>query len=304
MENKAAIVFGGQGSQFTGMGMKLYESFLNVKTIFELASSIVGHNVAEMCFEASQEDLKKSMNSQICTLTLELAIYEVFNEMGIPFHAVAGFSLGEYAALVAGGIIDMKTAFELVKSRSMAMETEIADDAGGMVAVFCLTIDQIELICEELGKDMAVISNYNSYKQIIVSYRNECFDELSCKIRTFGGRLIPLKVNRPYHHPMMKLAADKYRNDLYKQTFKNPEMDFFINVTGKKYHNSYSLPVILYKQIFMPVQWIKTIENMLLEEIYTFYEISIKPTLGVFINDVSKMNVKTIDVQKDLLHCR
>lgn len=148
MENKAALVFGGQGAQFTKMGKKIYESSEKAKAVFNLASFIVGYDVAKMCFEAPQEELSKTIYCQICTLTVELAIYEVFKEKNIPFHAVAGFSLGEYAALVAVGVFDMKTAFELVKARAIAMETKVDNNAGRMAAIINLAVDQIELLCE------------------------------------------------------------------------------------------------------------------------------------------------------------
>ncbi len=301
LENKAALVFGGQGSQFTGMGMKIYESSTKARAVFELASAVVGYDVAKMCFQASQEELNKTIYCQICTLTVELAIYEIFKEKNIPFHSVVGFSLGEYAALMAAGVFDMRTAFELVQARATAMETEVDDNAGRMAAIINLTVDQIKSLCKELGNDKVVVANYNSYKQIVVSHGIDYFDELSNKVRSLGGRVIPLKVNRPFHHPMMRPAADKYSIDVRKQKLQVPDKDIYLNVTGEKHNKNDSLADKLYKQIFMPVQWIRTVENMLSDGIYTFYEISLKPTLDTFINNISNGKAKVFNVQKDLL---
>lgn len=110
---KADLVFGGQGSQYTGMGRKVYNNSQKARVVFDLASSIVGYDVAKMCFEAPQEELNKTVYCQICTLTVELALYEVFKDHGIQPNAVAGFSLDEYAALVASNVISMETAFRL-----------------------------------------------------------------------------------------------------------------------------------------------------------------------------------------------
>ena len=82
--NRAVLVFGGQGSRFTGMGMKIYESSVKAKSVFELASSVVGYDVTKMCFEAPREELNKTIYCQICTLTVELAIYEIFKEKKHP----------------------------------------------------------------------------------------------------------------------------------------------------------------------------------------------------------------------------
>ena len=300
MKNKAALVFGGQGSQFTGMGMKLYETSEKARAVFELSSSLVGYDVAKMCFQASQEELNKTICCQICTLTVELAIYEMFKDKSITFHSTAGLSLGEYAALVASGVIDIKNALELVYSRSIAMETEVDDNAGKMAAIINLTVNQIESLCERLGNNKVTIANYNSPKQVVVSYAIDCFNVLSNIVRTFGGRIIPLKVNRPFHHPLMLPAADKYILEFRKHKLQIPNKDIYLNITGEKYDRSDSLTDKLYKQIFLPVQWTRTVENMLTDGIYTFYEISPKPILDTFINDISNGKAIVFNVQKDL----
>ena len=124
---KTAFVFGGQGAKFTGMGQKFYTQSKKARNMFELASSIVGYDVAKMCFEAPQDELNKTVYCQICTLAVELAIYEAFKEQGVRPDAVAGFSLGEYAALVASNIISMENAFKLVAARAQAMEDSVTD---------------------------------------------------------------------------------------------------------------------------------------------------------------------------------
>lgn len=301
MDNKAALVFCGQGSQFPGMGVELYESSEKARAVFELSSSVVGYDVAKMCFQASQEKLNRTIYCQVCTLTVELAIYEMFKEKNIPFHSASGFSLGEYAAFMATGVIDMKTALELVHSRSEVMETEVDDNAGRMAAIINLTVEQVESLCEWLGKNNVAVANYNSYKQVIVAHRVECFDDLSNIVRSFGGRIIPLKVNRPFHHPMMLPAANKYVLEFRKHKLQIPNKDIYLNVTGEKYDRDDSLIDKLYKQIFLPVQWIKMVENMLADGIYTFYEISPKPTLDSFINNISNGKAIVINVQNDLL---
>lgn len=301
MGNKAALVFCGQGSQFPGMGMKLYGSSTMVRAVFELSSSVFGYNVAKMCFQGPQEKLNETIYCQACTLTLELAIYEMFKDMNIPFHSAAGFSLGEYAALMATGVIDMRTSLELVHSRSKVMEMEVDNNAGRMAAIIDLNVEQIESLCERLGKSNVAIANYNSYEQIVVSHSVDCYKDLSNIVRSFGGCIIPLKVNRPFHHLIMQPAANKYVLELRKYKLQIPNKDIYLNVTGEKHDIDDSLIDKLYKQIFSPVQWIRTIENMLADGIYTFYEISPKPTLASFINNISDGKAIVINVQNDLL---
>ena len=296
---KTALVFGGQGSQFTGMGQKIFNHSQKARDIFELATSIVGYDVAKMCFEAPQDELNKTVYCQICTLAVELAVYEIFKEQDIRPNAVAGFSLGEYAALVASNVISMEIAFKLVNARAKAMEDLIEDGIGKMAAVINLSIEQVEEICRGMGNNKAAIVNYNSYKQLVVSLATDIYDDFTARIKSFGGYIVPLKVNRPFHHSMMRPSADKYYAELTRHEFASPDYPFYINVTGEKLIESNSIQEKLYKQIFMPVQWIKIIENMLVSGIDIFYEISPKPTLAAFIYNISSGSAKVIDIQDE-----
>jgi [acyl-carrier-protein] S-malonyltransferase len=298
---KAALVFGGQGAQFTGMGQKVYDHSQKARDVFEFATSIVGYDVATMCFEAPQEELNKTVYCQICTLTVELALYEVFKEHGIRPDAVAGFSLGEYAALVASNVISMDDAFRLVSVRAQAMEDSVKDGIGKMAAVIKLNIEQVETICNDIGNNNAMIANYNSYKQLVVSMTADIYDEFVGKIKSLGGQIIPLKVNRPFHHSLMRPAAEKYHAELQKYKFAAPDCSIYINVTGEKFDEYDSFSMRLYEQVFTPIQWIKTIKNMMSDGIDTFYEISPKSTIASFINSIFDGCAKVIDVQNEMV---
>ena len=109
VHNTTALIFGGQGSQFTEMGKRIYDSFSEARSVFVLASDVIGYDVATMCFESSQKELNKTIYCQICTFTVEMAIYEVFKKKNIRLNAVAGFSLGEYSALVTHYTLQAKS---------------------------------------------------------------------------------------------------------------------------------------------------------------------------------------------------
>ena len=285
------------------MGKRIYDSFSEARSVFALASDVVGYDVATMCFESSQKELNKTIYCQICTFTVEMAIYEVFKKKNIRLNAVAGFSLGEYSALVAAEIIDIKTAFELVNARARAMENEVCDNIGNMVAIINLDIEKVEAICKKFGAGKVAIANYNSFHQIVVSVNKEIFDEFMSGVKSANGRAILLKVSRPFHHPMMKPAADKFKANLDGVLFKEPILPIYMNVTGEPLSTNDSLSVNLYEQIIKPVQWIKTIQNMSINGIDTFYEISPKTTLAAFIKNVAERKVKIIDIETVLLNC-
>ena len=303
MGNTAALVFGGQGSQFTGMGKRIYDSFSEARSVFVLASDVVGYDVATMCFESSQKELNKTIYCQICTFTVELAIYEVFKKKNILLNAVAGFSLGEYSALVAAVVIDIKTAFELVNARAKAMENEVGNNIGNMVAIINLDIEKVEAICKKFEAGKAAVANYNAFNQIVVSVAIEIFDEFINNVKSANGRAIPLKVSRPFHHPMMQPAADTFKADLDKVVFKEPILPIYMNVTGESLSTKDFVSENLYKQIIRPVEWIKTIQNMRANGIDTFYEISPKPTLAPFIKNIAEIGMEIMDVQSTLINC-
>lgn len=233
----------------------------------------------------------------MCTIVVELAIYEVFKRKNIPFNAVTGFSLGEYAALVAAGVIDIKTTLKLVNARAKAMENEVSDHMGKMVAVINLDMERIERLCDKFGNKQVAVSNYNAFNQIVVSVASEIYNEFIGCVKLLNGRTVPLRVNRPFHHPMMLPAANKFKHDLDSVIFKEPTIPIYMNVTGTVLSQKDSLSEFLYDQIFKPVQWIKTIQNMKDNEIYTFYEICPKPTLESFIKNIIGNEAKVINVQ-------
>lgn len=251
-----------------------------------------------MCFEVSQYELSKTIYCQICTLAVELAIYEVLKKKSILFDAISGFSLGEYAALTATGATDTKTAFELVNARAMA--TEVSNNIGKVVAVVNLDIEKVEAICKKFEDGKAAVTNYNSFNLIVVSVATKIFEDFVSCVKSANGRAIPLKVNRPFHHPMMQPAADKFKFNLDDVVFKEPILPIYMNITGELLSTNDSLSENLYDQIVKPVQWIKTIQNMRADGIDTFYEITPKPTLAAFIKDIEGMNAKIIDVENVL----
>ena len=295
--DKAAMVFGGQGSQFTGMGKLIYDSFSEAKSIFLLASEVTGYDVAAICFNAPQYELNKTIYSQVCTLVVELAIYEVFKNKQITLHAVAGFSLGEYAALVIAGVLDIETAFKLVNNRAQVMENDIADSAGKMVAIINSDVSIIEKICNKFGCEKVAVTSYNAFNQVVVSVAMEIYDEFISCIKLEKGRVIPLNVNRPFHHPMMKSAADKFKHNLDNVAFQDPVLPLYMNVNGEIFRKNDSLSENLYEQIIKPVQWIKTIQNMRTNNVNIFYEISPKPILSAFIKNIIGEKIKVINVQ-------
>lgn len=296
MIHKNGLVFGGQGSQFPGMGRNLYESSKSAREVYQLACNVTQMDVKKISFNYTAEQLQNSLNCQIATITLELAMYETFKNSNIDISSVAGFSLGEYAALVASGVITCRQALELVLLRAKAMEQQVSDNIGRMIAVINMNVEKIQRVCDAIGNDKAAIANYNSYNQIVVSVSLDHVRNFIDFIRNEKGHCIQLRVNKPYHHKMMYPSATAFQPVIKRVSFSTPQIPIYVNTTGGKLRDYKSLDVMLLNQMVSPVQWIKTVENMIADGIDTFYEIGPKVVLSDFIKQISKNQVNTVNV--------
>lgn len=193
--------------------------------------------------------------------------------------------------MIAAGVIDIITVFELVNDRAKAMENGVADNSGKMVAIVNLDIKIIDAIFQGFRYDNGAMANCNSYNQIVVLVAKEVFDKFMSSVKSATGRAIPLKVSRPYHRVMMEPAADKFKANLDNVIFKEPVLPIYMNVTGESLSTNDSLSVKLYERIIKPVWWIKTIQSMRDNNIDVFMKLALN-----HIGCVHK-KVKMIDIQ-------
>ena len=167
---KNVFLFPGQGSQFQGMGKDFYDNYKEAREVFDLANKVTEMNIKELCFEAPDEELKKTQNAQLCIATMSLAVLEILNKNEIKAEYTAGLSLGEYVALVYGGFLSMKDCFKLLKMRGYFMENLIPDEEYSMSAIIGLNSKEIEEVCENIRKKgkFVVPANYNYSGQTVI----------------------------------------------------------------------------------------------------------------------------------------
>ncbi|MCK9345373.1 MAG: ACP S-malonyltransferase [Candidatus Pacebacteria bacterium] len=165
-----AYLFAGQGSQYIGMGKDLYEAFPESKAIFDKADDVLGFFISKMCFEGDPEELKKTKNCQPAIVTMTIAAYEAFKKVASrqsPVASyVAGLSLGEYSALVAGGAVSFEDAVSLVRRRGEFMEEEALKSPGKMASLMGLELAAVRKVCRDTNVEVA---NINSPGQIVIS---------------------------------------------------------------------------------------------------------------------------------------
>ncbi|MGN1131095.1 MAG: ACP S-malonyltransferase, partial [Ruminococcus sp.] len=173
---KIALVFSGQGAQYTGMGKEICENSKAAKAVFDMADSI-RPNTSDQCFNADASELSITANTQPCVFTVDLAVARAVEEMGVKVDCVAGFSLGEIAALAFSGMLSDKDAFKLVCKRGELMDKAAKANPGAMLAVMKLSAEQIEEICSQFDNTYPV--NYNSPGQTVVATKEENVDGLT-----------------------------------------------------------------------------------------------------------------------------
>ena len=292
---KAAFIFSGQGAQYPGMMKDITERYTAAKEVFDIADKTLGRNISDLCFEGTQEDLNLTHNTQPCVLAADLATYKALEASGIMPEAVAGFSLGEYAALAVAGAIDMKDVFPLVQKRADLMQDAVPIGRGAMAAVMKLTAEEVRALCEEAG-GYVVPANYNCPGQIVVSGEADAVDRLCGLAKQKKIRAAKLPVSAPFHCDMMRPAAEKLKGPLRQTLLLPPGIPVYMNVDARREINPDTIREKLIAQAQSPVRWEETLRNMVDDGVDTFVEAGPGKTLSGFVKKTFKEGVRVFHV--------
>ena len=251
-----AFLFPGQGAQYPGMGLDLLDS-PRVRDLFTLASDIMGEDMEAVIRDSDEETLKRSDVSQPAITLVNLAAAARLEEGGILPYVCAGFSLGEYAALVCAGVITAEDCFRLVKARGEVMQNASGMTRAGMAAVTGLPPDRVEALIAEWKIPGLYGANFNSPKQTAVSGIAAALEQAAVKFKEAGARrVLPLAVAGPFHSPFMESAAAAFAPVLEAVVFKAPVIPCYSNVSGGLVASAAEAKALALRQITEPVRWI------------------------------------------------
>lgn len=273
MMRKIACIFPGQGSQSAGMGKDLYENVAAAASVFDEIDRVAGRSLSRLCFEGPDDELKRTVNTQPAVLAVSLAAWQAYKDEGGPEpDYVAGHSLGEFTALVAGGVLSLAAAIPLVLRRAQLMEE---CPAGAMSAVIGLSPDILERLCTEASSaaEIVVVANFNTREQLVVSGSPPAVERAGALARSAGGRVIPLPVGGAFHSPLMEAAARAFAQELSRFEFSPARLPIVQNYDALPATSAETIREKLANQMPSSVRWCESVEFMVGQGVDTFVEI-------------------------------
>ena len=258
---KNMFLFSGQGSQYVGMAKELCDKYPAAKAVFDKASEVLGYDISAIAFNGPEEELNKTINSQPAIMACSLAAFEASKAEGIEFDGVAGHSLGEYAAMVAAGVVTIEDGFRLIKARAAAMQKAAESAEGSMYAIIGLDAAEVEKVCEEV-EGYVVPVNYNSSAQTVIAGDTAACEAAAAKFGEMKKRAVKLNVASAFHSKLMQPAADEFIGAAKEINFKASEKEFYSNVLGEKLTDFTNMPEMLAKHIVSPVKFTSELAEM------------------------------------------
>lgn len=288
---KVAFLFPGQGAQYVGMGQELSQQYPAFARHFEQASDALGFDLAKLCWEGPEEELKQTANQQPAILTVSVACLSLLTAAGIKPDVVAGLSLGEYSAMVAAGVIAFADAVPLVRKRGTYMQDAVPLGVGGMAAILGLEAAAVDELCARARAATGQVvegANYNCPGQIVVSGATAAVDRVMEQVTEAGGKAVKLSVTAPFHSSLLAPAGAMLARDLAAVQLHNAQIPLVANVTADYVTDAGQIRELAVRQVSAPVRWEDSVRRMVADGVALFVEVGPSRALSGFLKKIDR----------------
>ena len=288
------FLFVGQGSQYVGMGKTLLDANPEFSYLYDTASEVLGKDMKEICFNTEDTELAKTINSQPAIMLTSLLCFEVAKKNGITFDGVGGHSLGEYASMVASGMLSLEDGFKVIKARATAMDKA---KGGLMYAILKSTVEDITKVCNDTDGYVVPV-NYNSLVQTVIAGEDNAVLKAVEKLTSMKARCVKLNVSSAFHSDIMKPCADEFYNSIKDIQFKVPTTKFYSNLLGKELTDFSDMPTLLKQHMISAVRFTDELNAMKSDGFDTFIELGPNKVLTGLVKktlkDVTSLNIEDV----------
>jgi len=267
-----AFLFPGQGAQFSGMGLDLYDASEEARELFSEANDILGFDIIKIMFEGSAEDLKQTKVTQPAIFLHSVILAKVMGDAFSP-NMAAGHSLGEFSALVACKSLSFQDGLSLVSARATAMQKACEMQPSTMAAVLGLDDEIVEQVCNDTA-GIVVAANYNCPGQLVISGEVDAINT-ACQTLTEKGarRALVLPVGGAFHSPLMEPAREELAEAIKNASFAVPICPIYQNVTANGVTDPIAIQQNVITQLTAPVKWTQTMREMIADGATSFTEV-------------------------------
>jgi [acyl-carrier-protein] S-malonyltransferase len=273
------------------MGRDIYDKFPAARDIFDRAAGALGMDMASLCFEGPEEELKKTVNAQPAILTVSAACLAVLSGEGISPDVAAGHSLGEYTALLAAGALRFEDALKLVRLRGQYMQEAVPLGEGGMVAVLGLDAGAVAEACSHSSISGGAVEavNLNCPGQVVIAGDNRSLEKAVGLLMEKGAKkCVPLPVSAPFHSSMMKQAGERLATALKAVNIKDPAVPVVSNVTAGYHGTGGEIAELLVRQVYSPVRWEECVGLMVRDGARVFVEVGPGRVLSGLVRKINR----------------
>lgn len=286
-----AFLFPGQGSQHAGMGKDLADNFPVARQVFEEANDALGFDLASLCYNGPEEDLKLTANTQPAILTTSIAALRALeSETGLTPAFAAGHSLGEYSALVCAGALDFADAVRTVRQRGTFMQEAVPVGTGAMAAILGLDLETLNTVCNNAAQGQVVSpANYNSAGQVVIAGHTDAVNRAIELAKESGAkRAMPLPVSAPFHCSLMTPAGERLAEVLNSIAVNEMTVPVVTNVEAAPNQDAARVRELLVQQVSAPVRWEETIACMINAGVQRYIEIGPGKVLSGLVKRMAK----------------